>query len=105
MCFVRCLTIPVLTMAEDLWLSHYIYGAGAFVASLLGVPLTSSRSCIGHLASLVASEHAMYSASRVDAATRSCFRDCREMEPLPCNRRCILLETFCLRYRQPNRNR
>ena len=63
MCFVRFLTIPVLTMAKAPWLSHLMGGASSLV-----VPLTSFCSCISHPASLDASEHAMYSASRVDDA-------------------------------------
>ena len=65
-------------MAKTLWLSHLMSGA-----SLLVVPLTTFCSFISHRASLDASEQAMYSASRVDEATKSCFRDCHEMEPQP----------------------
>ena len=79
--FVRCLTIPVLTMANAPWLSHLMSGASSLPA--VPVPLTPFCSCISHRASLDASEYAMYSASRVDVATRSCFRDCHEMEPQP----------------------
>jgi hypothetical protein len=43
------------------------------------------QSYSSYLPSLVASEHAIYFASKVDVATKSCFRDCQGMEPLEMN--------------------
>ena len=77
MCYVRCLMIPVLTIAKAPWLLDDISGASTLV-----VPMTSFCSCVSHLVSLDTSEHAMYSASGVDAAAGSCFRDCHDIRPL-----------------------
>ena len=55
-------------MAKAPWLSHFMSGGCA-----VDVPC----SCIGHLAPLDASDHAIYSASGVDVVTRS-FHDCRD---------------------------
>ena len=45
----------------------------------------SLQCCSSHLPSLEASEHAMYSASKVNIGAQSCFRDCQDMEPLEMN--------------------
>ena len=67
-------------------------------SSVVGVSPVSRCSFRSHLASLEASEQVMYSASVVDLAIKSRFRDCHEMAQLfkintypPCNLRSALL--------------
>ena len=64
---------------------------------VVGMPSISRCSFRSHLASLEASKQAMCSASVVDVATKSCFRDRHEMAPLfeinrypPCDLRFVL---------------
>jgi len=76
---------PLVICASKPSLSQRIGSGLVSLFSLFRLRLIFLHSCNSHLPSLEASDHAIYSASSVDMATMSCFRDCQDIVPFKMN--------------------